>query len=97
MPPKSCEAGLPAAVANNFQNVGDDGGAKADERREEWREHPRIVKAVQELEDAIKYMEAAPNDFGGHKAAALASSREAVRQLRAAIGYRVGAEERHDR
>jgi hypothetical protein len=73
------------------------GGAKADERREEWREHPRIVKAVQELEDAIKYMEAAPSDFGGHKAAALASSREAVRQLRAAIGYRVGAEERHDR
>lgn len=68
---------------------------RADERREEWREHPRIVKAVQELEDAIKYMEAAPHDFGGHKAAAIASSREAVRQLRAAINYRVGQEERH--
>ena len=70
---------------------------RADERREEWREHPRIVKAVQELEDAIKYMEAAPHDFGGHKAAAIASSREAVRQLRAAINYRVGQEERHDK
>ncbi len=72
-------------------------GARADERREEWREHPRIVKAVQDMEDAIKYMEAAPQDFGGHKAAAIAASREAVRQLRAAINYRVGQEEKHER
>lgn len=70
-------------------------GARADERREEWREHPRIVKAVHELEDAIRYMEAAPHDFGGHKAAAIAASREAVRQLREAINYRAEAEERH--
>ena len=70
-------------------------GARADERREEWREHPRIVKAVHELEDAIRYMEAAPHDFGGHKAAAITASREAVRQLREAINYRVEAEERH--
>ncbi|MBV9695431.1 MAG: hypothetical protein JO005_00680 [Gammaproteobacteria bacterium] len=68
-------------------------GVRADERREEWREHPRIVKAVHELEDAIRYMEAAPHDFGGHKAAALAASREAVRQLREAINYRVAVEE----
>jgi len=70
-------------------------GALADEKREEWREHPRIVRAVQELEGAIKEMEAAPHDFGGHKAAALAASREAVKQLRAAINYRVEAEEHH--
>lgn len=69
-------------------------GAHADERREEWREHPRIVKAVHELEDAIRYMESAPHDFGGHKAAAIAASREAVRQLREAI-YRAAVEERH--
>ncbi|HYM35843.1 MAG TPA: hypothetical protein VET48_10635 [Steroidobacteraceae bacterium] len=67
------------------------------ERREEWREHPRVVKAVEELEDAIKYMEAAPNDFGGHKAAAIAASREAIRQLRLSINYRVREEERHER
>ena len=71
------------------------GSAWADERREEWREHPRIVKAVQQLEDAIHYMEAAPHDFGGHKAQAIAASREAVRQLRDAINYRVGQEDRH--
>ncbi|MBV9621507.1 MAG: hypothetical protein JO341_10850 [Gammaproteobacteria bacterium] len=70
-------------------------GARADERREEWREHPRIVKAVRELEDAIHYMEAAPHDFGGHKAAAIAASREAVRQLREAINYRAESEEHH--
>jgi hypothetical protein len=63
-------------------------GARADDKREEWREHPRIVKAVHDLEDAIKYMEAAPHDFGGHKAAAISASREAVRQLRDAINYR---------
>jgi hypothetical protein len=40
-------------------------------------------------------MEAAPHDFGGHKAQAIAASREAVRQLRDAINYRVGQEERH--
>jgi hypothetical protein len=72
-------------------------GVRADERREEWREHPRIVRAVHELEEAIKYMQAAPRDFGGHKAAALAASREAVRQLRLAINYRVEDEGHHER
>ena len=76
-------------------------GLRADERREEWREHPRIVKAVHELEDAIRYLEAAPQDFGGHKAAAIQASREAVRQLREAINYREHEEherrEDHDR
>ena len=71
------------------------GVARAEDRKEEWRQHPRIVKAVHELEDAIKYMEAAPSDFGGHKAAALAASRDAVRQLRAAINYRAEEDSRH--
>ena len=70
--------------------------ASADTMREEWREHPRIVKAVHELEDAIRYMEKAPSDFGGHKAQAIAASREAVRQLREAIHYRVEVED-HER
>jgi len=76
---------LPATLAS----------VRADERREEWREHPRIVQAVHELEDAVRYMDAAPNDFGGHKAAAIAASREAIRQLRAAINYRAEHDERH--
>ena len=62
---------------------------------QEMKEHPRIVKAIIELEDAIKYMEAAPHDFGGHKAKAIADSRAAIIQLREAIKYRVHQENKH--
>ena len=62
--------------------------ARAEGRPDEAAEHPRIAKAIVELEDAIKYLEEAPNDFGGHKAKAIAASRAAVRQLRAALRYR---------
>ena len=40
------------------------------------------------LEEAIRYMEAAPHDFGGHKAAAIRDSRAAVTQLGLALAYR---------
>ena len=50
--------------------------------------HPRIVKAINALEDAIAYMEHAPHDFGGHKAAAIADSKKAVIQLKEALKYR---------
>jgi hypothetical protein len=33
-------------------------------------------------------MEAAPHDFGGHKAAAIRDSRSAVAQLKLALAYR---------
>ncbi len=59
---------------------------------EEKAEHPRIAKAIRELEDAIAYMEAAPHDFGGHKAEAIRASRDAVVQLRKALAYRARAE-----
>jgi hypothetical protein len=51
-------------------------------------EHPRIVKAIDEMEDAIQYMKAAPHDFGGHKAAAIRDTRRAIEQLRLALRYR---------
>ena len=54
--------------------------------------HPRISAAITELREAIKYMEAAPHDFGGHKAAAIRASREAVNQLNLALVYRAGAD-----
>ena len=50
--------------------------------------HPRISAAIHELQEAIRYMEAAPHDFGGHKAEALQASRNAVRQLNLALAYR---------
>ena len=55
---------------------------------QEMREHPRIAKAIREIDDAIKYLEAAPHDFGGHKVKAIADSRAAVAELREAIKYR---------
>jgi multidrug efflux pump subunit AcrA (membrane-fusion protein) len=49
---------------------------------------PRLQAAITALNDAIDFMEKAPNDFGGHKAAALSASRAAIRQLQAAMNYR---------
>jgi hypothetical protein len=50
--------------------------------------HPRIATAIREMEEAIRYMKAAPHDFGGHKAAAIRDTRAAVVQLRNALAYR---------
>jgi hypothetical protein len=63
----------------------------------ERAEHPRIASAIRELEEAIRYMEKAPHDFGGHKAAALASSRQAVTDLRQALAYRAAKDETRPR
>ena len=56
--------------------------------RTERQMHPRISAAITNLRDAIAYMEAAPHDFGGHKAAAIESSRAAIRDLNLALQYR---------
>ncbi len=63
--------------------------ARAETVAQEAAEHPRIAKAIGEMEDAIKYMEAAPHNFGGHKAKAIADTRAAVVQLRLALKYRI--------
>ena len=57
--------------------------------------HPRIARAIHDLEDAIAYMQAAPNDFGGHKGAALDASRAAVSELRAALAFRARQDGRY--
>ena len=53
--------------------------------------------AIKEMEEAVKYMEAAPHDFGGHKAAAIQATRAAVEQLRLALAYRAGVDTAHGR
>jgi hypothetical protein len=60
----------------------------AESYQQEKHAHPRIAKAIHELRDAVKYLEAAPHDFGGAKAAAIASSNQAIRDLQAALAYR---------
>ena len=62
--------------------------AQAETVASEAAEHPRIARAINEMEDAIKYMEAAPHNFGGHKGKAIADTRAAVVQLRLALKYR---------
>jgi hypothetical protein len=57
-------------------------------QKSEASEHPRIEKAIHELEGAIEYMEKAPHDFGGHKAEALEDSRKAVKSLKLTLAYR---------
>ncbi len=50
--------------------------------------HPRIATAITALKDARAYMEAAPHDFGGHKAAAIRATDDAIKQLGFALAYR---------
>ena len=54
--------------------------------------HPRIAKAIEALKDARAYMEAAPHDFGGHKAEAIRATDDAIKQLNLALAYRAGAD-----
>jgi hypothetical protein len=68
--------------------------ANAQTMRMEAAEHPRIVRAIQNLEDSIAYMEAAPHDFGGHKAAAIQASRAAIAELRASLAFRAQMDRR---
>ena len=56
--------------------------------------HPRIVRAIQNLEDAVACLEAAPDNFGGHKAAAIQASRAAIGELRASLAFRAQQDRR---
>lgn len=65
-----------------------------EERREEARErgekgeaHPAIRAAIRSLERAKSDLEHASHDFGGHRAEALRSVDEAIKQLRLALQY----------
>jgi hypothetical protein len=69
-----------SAFAPNF--------AAAQTVQSEAAAHPRIVAAIREMEDAIRYLEAAPHNFGGHKAAAIQATRAAIAELRAALAFR---------
>jgi hypothetical protein len=49
--------------------------------------HPRIAKAITSLQDAIDYLNSAPDVFQGHKALAIARSNEAINQLKICESY----------
>ncbi len=58
------------------------------EKQNEAKKHPRIEKAIDDMYDALDYMQHAPDDFGGHKMAAMRDTRAAIGSLKAALGYR---------
>ena len=60
----------------------------------EATDHPRIATAIREMEDAIRYMQAAPHDFGGHKVAAIRATEAAIAELRAALAFRARMDRR---
>lgn len=51
--------------------------------------HPRIVKAIRDMENAYRALQAAPDDFGGDKAQAMADLRTAIHSARRALFFRL--------
>jgi hypothetical protein len=51
--------------------------------------HPRIVDAIHHMREALHEMEAAPDDFGGNKAAAIRDTKVALHSLRKALYFRL--------
>jgi hypothetical protein len=60
--------------------------------KSETNEHPRIKKAIHEMEDALDYMDKAPHDFGGHKKEAMEDTRRAIKSLKLAMQYRANVD-----
>jgi hypothetical protein len=56
--------------------------------REEAK-HPNIAKSMHDIEDAMKHLHEAPDDFGGHKGQAEADLKQAWVSLRKALYFRV--------
>ena len=62
--------------------------------RAEAAAHPRIVEAIHQSEDALRKLQAAPDDFGGRKAQAINDLRRAIHSMRAALFFRLHADDR---
>jgi hypothetical protein len=49
--------------------------------------HPRLVKAIEDMKEAKAYLQNAPKTFGGHKAKAINALDAAIRELEAALDF----------
>lgn len=49
--------------------------------------HPRIAKAITQMQDAIDYLNHAPDVFQGHKATAIAETNKAIKELQVCETY----------
>jgi hypothetical protein len=55
--------------------------------------HPRVAKALHQMKDALRELEAAPDDFGGNKAAAIRDTRAAIHSLKKALYFRLNMDD----
>ena len=62
---------------------------EAQAMRAEEAAHPNIAKAMYNCKSALDALNSAPDDFGGHKAKAVADLRQAYQSLRRALYYRL--------
>ena len=51
--------------------------------------HPNVTKSMHEVQNAMKHLHDAPDEFGGHKAQAESDLRQAWISLRKALYYRI--------
>ncbi len=51
--------------------------------------HPGMVRAIHELEAALRTVETSPDDFGGRKEQAIRDMRAAIHSLKSALYYRL--------
>lgn len=57
--------------------------------RSEEMAHPRLVKAIHEMREALRELREAPDDFGGHKAVAIHDTEQAIHSLKKALYFRL--------
>ena len=58
-----------------------------DNVRTESNKHPRLKKAIDDIEEAIDYLQKAPDIFGGHKGDAIKDCKQAAATLRKALQF----------
>lgn len=51
--------------------------------------HPRLVRAIHEMREALKELREAPDDFGGNKAAAIRDTEKAIHSIKKAVYFRL--------
>jgi hypothetical protein len=55
--------------------------------KDELRDHPRLAHALVDLHVAKEHLEKAPHEFGGHRADAVKSCDEAIKQIELALKF----------
>ena len=55
--------------------------------------HPRLVKAIHEMQGALADLNAAPSNFGGNKAQALLDLRAAIHSTKKALYFRLNMDD----